>query len=237
MVRLLELSAGLCLGYAIATLAESFLHKHIGHASPKLRKFWQRHPLFFQSFSKAFYGHHVVHHGLTFPDFVTQFREPVESSKASVDANILEEAQNHFHDPKLPAWIEASEYGLSVSTRAVPYFVGPVVPLVPVIYLIFGLWVTLGAIIPLLIVYPLMSKSFHPLLHLYPKVMQKGPLYQRRLLNLRVVRKILVAHYLHHKYVMCNFNLIPGGDWILGAIRKPSPKDRETMKKLGLPVD
>ncbi|MDR3612699.1 MAG: hypothetical protein P4L53_03980 [Candidatus Obscuribacterales bacterium] len=100
---LMKIIFGLSLGYFIATWAESFIHQHVGHACPRLRRFWERYPLIGTPFLAAFYDHHIVHHALTFrKDFVTQFESDIE---------------REMLDEKLPhAWkktIIADDYGVT----------------------------------------------------------------------------------------------------------------------------
>jgi len=44
-------------------------------------------------------------------------------------------------------------------------------------------------------------------------------------------------HYMHHRYVASNFNLVLGGDLLRGKYRVSSPADIAEMQRLGLRTD
>ena len=70
----LQFTLGLVTSYLAATVSESYLHRTVGHATPRLRRFWAQHPRLCGFLTRADYRHAVVHHGLTFArDHVTQF--------------------------------------------------------------------------------------------------------------------------------------------------------------------
>jgi hypothetical protein len=223
-----QLLGGLVLGYLQATLAESFFHRHIQHASSSVRKLWLRYPRLFGPFLRAYYSHHVIHHARTFrQDFITQFRDSAEQQRvdSSIPAQLLER-------------IRRERYGLTMKGWRVLYFLLPVLPLVPLTYLLFGGWVTLGTLFPLLVVYPLFSGWIHPMLH----VMHEVALHQtnwlgRLLLRSRFMRKTLRDHWMHHTYVNCNYNLLIGGDYLLGVHRDPTTRDLQEMQRVGIPMN
>ena len=221
----LYLIFGICLGYIIASWAESFFHQHIGHASPRLRRFWQRHQLFGSFFLSAFYTHHILHHCKTFrKDFVTQF-ESHEERQRLIDE--IPEASRKS--------IMADLFGLTLKGRSKFFFVAPILPLVPVIYLVFGLWVTLGAIIPMFIVYPMMSKWIHPLIHKAEmNLLGDCNALERWLMNTSYMKAVVRDHFLHHEYVKCNYNLLRGGDYIRNVHREPDDADLFELRRVGI---
>jgi hypothetical protein len=228
MSILLQVLIGLPIGYLIASLAESFLHRNIQHAGGRVRKFWLRYPRLFKPFLRAFYSHHTIHHARTFRrDFVTQFQSKEE-----------QEAVDRIMPPGWLEQIKQEEYGLTLKGFGVIMFLLPVLPCVPLLFWLTGPWVTAGAMIPLLIVYPLMSKWVHPLLHRAHEDAVSGatPL-EAWILKTAYMKAVVRGHYLHHRYINCNYNLLLGGDFLLGVHRKSSTKDLEEMARIGLPVD
>ena len=222
---LTQIIFGLSLGYLIATWAESFFHQHIGHASPHLRRFWERHPRIGTPFVSAFYCHHIVHHALTFrKDFVTQFESDMERQKLN---------------ERLPkAWkksIIADDYGVTLRGAAKFLFVAPITPFVPVIFFLFGPWVTLSAAIPMFIVYPMMSKWIHPLIHKAEmNLLHTCTPLERWIMNTRYMKAVVRDHFLHHDHVTCNYNLLRGGDYLRFVHRDATAEERAEMRAIGL---
>jgi hypothetical protein len=216
---------GLCLGYVVATFSESFFHHHVGHARSRLLQFWARYPIIGKPFLDAYYEHHIIHHARTFrKDFVTQFRSPEEEAK------LYEKMPPTRRD-----MIKDEEYGVTLKGFGVLMFVLPVTPAVPILYLLFGFWVTLGAMFPMFIVYPLMSKWIHRMIHMRDDdVLHKCSKLEIWIMNTRYIRRVIQGHFLHHEYVLCNFNLLLGGDYLRHYHREPSEKDLAKMRSVGL---
>jgi hypothetical protein len=57
------------------------------------------------------------------------------------------------------------------------------------------------------------------------------------LMDSRYIRAVRRHHYLHHKYLDCNFNLLLGGDWLLGVHRSPTPANLDAMSEIGIRRD
>ena len=57
-----------------------------------------------------------------------------------------------------------------------------------------------------------------------------------KILQTRSFRYLARHHWLHHHYEDSNYNLLLGGDIILGYHRKPRLQDLEKMARTGLPV-
>jgi hypothetical protein len=228
MSVILQVLFGLPIGYLIATLAESFLHRSVQHAGAGVRKFWLRYPRLFGPFLRAFYSHHVIHHARTFRrDFVTQFRSRQE-----------QEALDRAMPPGWLERIKGEEYGLTLKGWGVLMFLLPVFPCVPLLYWLVGPWATAGALVPLLVVYPLMSKWIHPLLHrAHEDAVSRATPLEAWLLKTPYMKAVVRGHYLHHRYINCNYNLLLGGDFLFGVHRTSSPRDIADMARLGLPVD
>ncbi|MDR3613684.1 MAG: hypothetical protein P4L53_08955 [Candidatus Obscuribacterales bacterium] len=219
-----QLIFGLCLGYSIATFSESFFHHHIGHASPRLRRFWARHPFIGKPFLNAYYEHHTIHHARTFrKDFVTQFTSPEEEEK------LYQSMPKDRRD-----FIRKEEYGVTLKGFGIVMFVLPIVPSVPFIYLLFGLWVLLGALFPMFVLYPLMSKWIHRMLHKADEnLLHECWRIEIWVMNTLYMRTVLVDHYLHHEYVLCNFNLLRGGDYLRGYHRNANEKELLALRLIG----
>jgi hypothetical protein len=222
---LVKIIFGLSLGYLIATWAESFFHQHLGHASPRLRSFWARFPLIGTPFLAAFYGHHIVHHALTFrTDFVTQFES---------------DSEREMLDEKLPTpWkktIIADHYGVTLRGSSNFLFVLPITPFAPLIYFLFGPWVMFSAAIPMFVVYPMMSKWIHPLIHKAEmNILETCTPLERWIMNTRYMKAVVRDHFLHHDYVTCNYNLLRGGDYLRFVHRDTTTAEQSRMRAIGL---
>jgi hypothetical protein len=228
MSVILQVLVGLPVGYLIATLAESFLHRNVQHARAAVRKFWLRYPRLCAPFLRAYYSHHTIHHARTFRrDFVTQFRSKEE-----------QEALDRAMPPGWRAQIKREEYGLTLKGWGVLMFLLPVLPVLPLLYFLVGPWATAGALVPLLVVYPLMSKWLHPMLHrVHEEAVGRATPLEAWVLRTRYMKAVVRGHYLHHRYINCNYNLLLGGDFLFGVHRRSSPRDLEDMARIGLPVD
>jgi hypothetical protein len=223
----LQLLAGLLLGYLQATLVESLFHRYILHASSRVRKFWLRHPRLCGMLSRAYYSHHTMHHARTFKrDFVTQFRDDAERER--LDRSI---------PPELLERMQQERYGLTMRGWSMVRLVAPGFPLLPLTFWIFGGWVMLGSLVPLLILFPAMSRWAHPHFHMpHAEAMRQANWVGRLWLKSRLMRFTFRHHWLHHKHLTCNYNLLVGGDWLLGVHRAPTPEDLDEMNKLGIPI-
>ena len=222
----IQLGSGLAASYLTATVSESYLHRTVGHATPRLRRFWARHPRLCGHLSRAHYRHAVVHHGLTFVrDHVTQFLD--EAAKARVDGIIA---------PRGDPCIERERYGLSVGVRGLLTYNATVLPILPALYWLGGPLACAGAL-PVLLVAPLLSKFVHPYLHLpHVEAVRIAPRPVALLLRTRYFRAVARYHYLHHVYQRSNFNLLIGGDHLLGTYRRAGPDDLRAMEAIGLPI-
>ena len=222
-----QIIAGLGIGYAVASFTESTLHRLIKHARSGGRAVWNRHPRVFLPFVRAFYSHHVVHHALTFrQDYVTQFRD--EAEKQELDRQLTGE---------FGELIRREQYGLTLRGSGILAFNAPIIPFVPLIGLTLGPWVLLGAL-PGLFAYSGITIFLHPYLHRrYSDSIRDAPPILRWLLRTKFIRAAARNHYLHHRYIRCNYNLLLGADYVLGQHRAATLQDIEDMRRLGLPVE
>jgi hypothetical protein len=217
---------GFVISYAAASLSEAFLHRTVGHATTRVRRIWARYPRFCGFLTRAHYRHAVVHHGLTFAqDHVTQFSD--DDDKARVDAIVASRCDHR---------IKEERYGLSVGLRSLLTFNAPALPMLPVLYWLCGPYACLGAAPPLLSM-PLLSMLIHPYLHLsHSDALRLSPRPTAFLLKTRYFRIVARYHYMHHLYPRFNFNLLLGGDWLLGTVRRATSDDRHAMKEVGIHI-
>ena len=222
-----EFIAGIALGYCTASIAESFLHRNVLHAGQRFRSLWKRYPTLLRPFASAYFSHHVIHHRRTFRrDFVTQFSSAAE--KAQLDKQL---------PSRLGDRVRAERYGLTANGIGILRFLLPISPIVALYYWEFGPWVFLGVTIPMAL-YPFMSMSIHPLLHKPTLIATaEAPRFKAWLLRTRYVRMIARNHYMHHTHVDCNYNLLLGGDYLLGVHKDPGAQDIANMKRIGISVD
>jgi len=223
------LSIGLSVGYVIASLIESFMHQHVSDAPNKSVKRWERYPHLFRYLIRTRYSHHVVHHCRTFKqDYVTQFRSTEEQERLDLDL-----AQRGAHG----RIIKRSAYAVRLHGSGALVFVAPLLPAIPLMYSLLGSWAVVGTCLSLSLP-PLFSHFIHPYLHMpHERAIREAPPLTSWLLKRWYFRAMARNHYLHHRYVAWNFNLVLGGDWLRGRYRAPTEKDVQEMQRLGLPVD
>jgi hypothetical protein len=227
MTVVLRVFSGVVVGYLIVTVCESLFHRAVGHAPPQLRRLWGRARTVGAFFLRAWYSHHVVHHLRTFRrDHVTQFSSPEE--EARLRSSLIAHERGH---------VVEQGYGLRVGGPG--EFLRHVAPTLPVFLAacwLGGAWFTAGAALPLLAM-PLVSELVHPYLHMgQERAAREVPALLRPLLATSYFRFVARHHWLHHRYTDCNYNLLPGGDFLLGVHRRPSPEDLAEMAAIGLSV-
>ena len=66
---------------------------------------------------------------------------------------------------------------------------------------------------------------------------REAPWPIRWLFTMRYMKAVICDHYLHHRYLDCNYNLVLGGDYLLGRHRTATEADLQHMRRLGLAVD
>lgn len=225
---LFHIMAGLALGYIVASLLESSLHRAIHHAGPRTRRLWAQYPLISRPFSRAYFSHAIIHHRWTFRrDFLTQF--PSKEERERLDRKLCD------GDPG--SLIRREQYGLTLRGVGILWFNLPIFPVVPLIGFVCGPWVLLGAL-PGLAAYSGITILVHPYLHRpHEEAVREGPPLVRWVLQTSYVKLLRRYHYLHHRHPDCNFNLLLGGDFLLGRYRVPTTQDWDEMRRLGLVMD
>ncbi len=206
--------AGVATTVLVSAVAEAVMHDHVGHASPETMKKLERFPRVHAYVEGARYAHAVVHHGMTFKDYVTQFRD--EDHRAQVDGIIKKQrGEKHW------AYIKKNGYGTSMGLRAALQYVAPLSPFLVGAAALTGFnpAFVLG-MLPALVAYPMYSAAVHDFLH---KQMEKveitaGPL-MRTYLSTAVARLTSRQHWDHHRGSHRNMNLSPGaiGDLVVGS--------------------
>ncbi len=226
---ILHLLVGLTCGYVVASLIESYLHQHVSDAPNKTVKRWARFPRLFNYLIRTRFSHHVVHHRRTFKaDHVTQFRS--QSERDALDAEL---ALRGAHG----ALIQRSMYAVRLHGSGALVFVAPLLPAIPITLLLLGPWATVGTCLSVALP-PLFSHFIHPYLHMsHARAIREAPTATAWLLRRWYFRAMARNHFMHHRYVASNFNLVLGGDLLRGCWRKPGEKDLAEMRRLGLRTD
>lgn len=223
----IQILKGIVIGYAVLCISESASHRNFLHASPKIRKFWQRIGAIGRYIHHSWYSHHVVHHYRTFrQDYVTQFSSAAEEAHLRADLKQRGKEQ-----------IARNSYGLRVgSPKEFIKYVYPHVPHYALLCYLGGGWFTLGALLPVF-AYQWLAHFVHPYLHMnYEQALHSASPLMRPFLRSAYFRFLAQHHFLHHKYVHCNYNLLLGGDLVWRCQRLPSEEDYLEMQALGLYV-
>lgn len=220
---------GFALGYLIATLVESFIHQHVFHSKQKRLKKSINCPRIFNYLIDTRYSHHIVHHCKTFQqDYVTQFPNLQESQK--LDKELATRGRHG-------QIIKESGYGIKLQGSGALVFITPFLPGIPLTITLLGIPGLCGAIVAMAL--PALLTNFaHTYLHMpHEKAVTSAHFPISLLLQTRYFRAIARNHFLHHRYVMCNFNLLLGGDILRCVSRKPSETDLIEMRRIGLRLD
>src|SRR4051794_30845678 len=119
MTEIYQILYGLLIGYLAVSVCESYFHRTIGHASPRLRLLWRKMRKLGAPFLRSWYSHHVVHHFKTFRrDHVTQFSCPDEERRLRLSMI----AKGHGH-------VVGQSYGVRVGSPGEFFrYVGPTLP-------------------------------------------------------------------------------------------------------------
>ena len=249
---LLELAIGLLLlGPVLASFHESYVHDIIGHARKSTRDWWKRHPRLFLPLIEGFFLHHIVHHGKTFREgYLSQFGETLDPAKVDewaprVFYSLFDEKDREWVRKKVSPQavvlhLKQSEYGLGAASGL--KFASTIVPLALLLLLVLPFWLALGADLAMLLIYPAMSNLIHRnIMHIDQLQPLPGPRRQGRFLNWLWGSAYMKAlerwHWMHHEYVLCNFNLFVFADFFRGTRRKPTQQDLNKMAAEGLAMD
>jgi hypothetical protein len=194
----------LLLAYAVASVWEAVFHRHVLHASPAARRRWRRWGGAGALLRLAHFFHHGIHHQHTYRrSLLVQFDAPGQQQRL---------------DARLPAAVarraRSDRYGLTVTGpcellafTAVPLALTTAVAAVACPSM-------LGAGVGVSVLPLLLSRYVHPLLHRPPQAV--GWLGRSR-----AFRFLQRYHLTHHRLGGRNYNLLPGGDLVMGQWHRP----------------
>jgi hypothetical protein len=220
-----QILTGLVVGYIILSISESACHNFLLHGTKKLLNFWSKVGKFGGYMLHSWYSHHVVHHYRTYKnDYITQFTSEEEETKLREDLTAMGKKQ-----------IALNSYGLRVgSPKEWVKYSYPHLPHYLTMCFIGGGWFSVGAIFPLFF-YEWLAHYIHPYMHMpYEQALKTASPLMRLFLLTPYFKFLAQHHYLHHRYVDCNFNLLLGGDIIWQCQRFANEEDILELKKLGL---
>ncbi len=225
-------------GLAITSFAEYAFHRYGAHASQKLRDL----PIIGQLLKGMHFNHSIVHHGVTYKKYTAQFDDL--NHKLHVDNFIHGKVkQNNFGERYQTNLVKKSAYGLVLSKKDYFNLVAPVSSLTALIGYFLGfdpIMLTLSTVPTFF--YPVGVNFVHKYMHLpRQQVLEKtqNKIVLRKLLNSRYGNLMAQIHYVHHKKVRTNFNLLyPLADIIFGTMKLPDLKELAEIRRqdgLGLP--
>lgn len=211
---MLNLTLSLIFVYFATSCWETFVHWKILHANRNTRLAWKYYGGVFNLLRKACFSHNTIHHVKTYnSNYYVQFNSA--NKKKSLDSKLY--ARPHLR-------IQGDRYGLTISG----FWENTVFMAIPIIIAIFIFsllaidYVWLGVLIAII---PMMlSKYVHHLLHKENPISKNTSAIMKYFLSSRYFSYIQLYHYIHHQHTLCNFNLMPGGDYLLGVARTLTPK-------------
>jgi hypothetical protein len=225
----LEILAGLALGYGVGSFLESALHEYIPDAPPAVLARWQRYPWLCRLLIEAHFSHHVVHHHQTFcRDHVTQFDSAEQ--RARVKAALLKRG-------RYGRVIMRNGFSDRLHAESVVVFSLPWVAAGVAIALVAPAAIALSATVALMLP-GLFGHYLHPYLHMrFADGQRSAPPWVAALLRTRYFRAVYRNHFLHHRHGGTgNFNLVLGGDFLRGRLRRADDDDRRAMNAVGMPL-
>ncbi len=223
--------AGLVLGYVIGSVIESWLHEHVSDAPARYLVVWRRYPRVLQSvFLNARFGHHVIHHHQTYrKNHITQFESLEERARL---ADIV------LRRGRYGRTIVAGDFGNHLRAEGALLYALPLVSAGVLFSLFLPLTVALPAFLTLVLP-PLFSYAIHPVLHVpFAEAQRSAPPLMACLLRTRYMRALYRNHFLHHHYGgTSNYNLVLGGDVLRRRVRAADAGALQAMKDTGMPLD
>ncbi len=207
---MLNLIIGVIIVYFLTSLWETVVHWKILHADKASRLRWRQVGGIFNLLRKAYFSHHTIHHTKTYrTNYFQQFES--RKQKESLDSKL---------NPHPEFRIKCNRYGLNISGfwENIVFVGVPLLNSVIVLYILSPPFIWVGFIIA--VIPMLLSKYLHPLLHDAYASKSTNSIILKIIVNSNFFKFIQLYHFIHHQYAMCNFNLMPGGDYVLGIARK-----------------
>lgn len=220
---LLEIVAGALIGYLLVCICESFFHRTIQHASPLFRRLCLSLRTLGGPFRMAWLSHHLIHHCLTYRrNHTTQFDSADEEQAL----------RKRFQQAGCPRALEG-DYGIRIGGATdILLYMAPTLPIYALVCFLGGLWFTAGALLPLA-VWPLLAQYVHPYLHMtHAEARQRAPRLMRLFMATPYFRYLFRHHWLHHRHPDWNFNLVLGGDFLLGTHRRATEAELREIDDL-----
>ncbi len=216
---------GAALGLLFATIFESVGHKFFGHPSAWQLRIYFRFPRLFDPFLRCYYHHYVIHHEMTYQRSLLEQFESADD-KIRVDTWIRDSFPEDFSSLVFRERYNLTLLGVQgILPFALPFTAGPAL-----VGALFGWKAALGALFtsftPVL-----MSKFIHPLVHDPRGEAKAGPI-RRFISRSRYMRRVVANHFMHHRHMETNFNLLLGGDHLVGLYRKPSAAEEAEINEL-----
>jgi hypothetical protein len=217
--------AGIILGFLSATVSESFFHKFFAHPSDSQIKFYFKYKILLKAWLKPYFHHLVIHHEMTYQDnLFDQFDS--DKNKKDVDNWI----ERNF-DQDFSKLIKDERYNLTLKRAsgilpfAGPFCVGPIL-----IGLVLGP-VAFFASLTTAYIPVWLSKFIHPLIH-NPHETCTHSKFIQWLMKTKYMEAVLLNHFLHHQDGSRNYNLLLGGDYLLGLFRRPTASEAKNFAVL-----
>jgi hypothetical protein len=197
----------IALSYAISSLWENYVHWKILHSNKTNRKKWRRLGYLGLLLRRAYFSHNIIHHKNTFKE---NYFEQFKTRKEQIALN-----------KKLPASLREkiinNRYGLTISSSwEIFTFVAPPLVLNTLLFFNLSSALTVTIFFTISILPAILSKYIHPSLH-----EESVMLPTNTNLWTRYKKYIAKCHKIHHEKILKNFNLLPGGDFIVGTYEKP----------------
>ncbi len=201
----------LVVAYLVSSSWESWAHRNVLHASKRSRRAWRTYGAAGKLLQLAYFYHNTIHHRRTFvKSFFVQFDDQFQKRRLdeSLKGSIREQ-------------LAANGYGVTISGFWELFTFAAI----PMVFISVGFvflapaWLPVGIFIALL---PLiLTRYLHPLLHIDPEQHRPGSLVSL-ICRTPIFLHIQRYHFVHHKYGLVNFNLLPGADWAFNVGRRVS---------------
>jgi hypothetical protein len=227
-----DMALGAAFSWTLASLAESYGHDFIYHADKPMRAFFAKLGPVGQMLLFAWESHAGVHHGSAWENQVTQFKDAATREK--LEKRLRSQGKGRMVD---------EEFGNSLSWATTPLMLLPSSPFYAAMVGTFAALdahptTYVGVVVPALLM-PMGSKFVHRYFHMKDTdVSRKASLPMRLFVQSMLGQFLKAYHDVHHARPQkegANYNLLLiGGDYIRGKASRPTQKERDTAKRLGM---